>query len=316
MSYDSDGPYVVHVPPLVVPEAARRRRWPWVAGGAVLLVLALVGGLLAALGRDDGPVGSDACGDLVAKPGGGTWACTFADDFDSGTLDPSKWMVPHGPATGEIGSAVCPVDDPRNVAFSDGLLHLSVTPADTSEGPVSCESVAQAQFAGGTIATFRRFSQQYGRFEARMRSDATREPGLHEAFWLWPDVRYPDPRGAEWPAAGEIDIAETYSQYPDLAVPFLHYGEDDNGGPQRGLNTAYCDARRGEWHTYTLEWTAEEILVKVDGRTCLRNTSGDPAFDKRFIILLTAGLGRGENGYHAGVELPATLSVDYVRVWE
>ena len=27
----------------------------------------------------------------------------------------------------------------------------------------------------------------------------------------------------KWPASGEIDFAEFYSQYPNLDVPFIHY---------------------------------------------------------------------------------------------
>ncbi|WP_435770273.1 glycoside hydrolase family 16 protein [Nocardioides sp. SYSU DS0651] len=292
------------------PARSRRRVWAvGLAGGALLLAVAVV--IAVAVDRSPGP--ADACGEAVEKPGGGRWRCTFADDFDGDRLDEEKWRVPHGPPTGDRGTETCPVDDSRNVAVADGELRLTVTPVD---GPVACEAVAAARYAGGTVSTYRLFSQKYGRFETRMRTAPVTAPGLHEAFWLWPDDRYPDPRGLAWPAAGEIDIAETYSLYPDLAVPFLHYGTDDNGGPVPGTNTAHCSARRGAWHTYTLEWTPDRITIEVDGDECLVNESGDPAFDKRYIVLLTAGLGRGQNAYRGGFDLPATLEVDYVRVWK
>ena len=55
-----------------------------------------------------------------------------------------------------------------------------------------------------------------------------------------------------------------------------------------GLNTAWdCVAQRGEYNTYTLEWTATRLEIKVNGTTCLVNTSGDPAFQKPYIVALT-----------------------------
>ena len=77
----------------------------------------------------------------------------------------------------------------------------------------------------------------------------------------------------------EIDISETYSQYPDLAIPFLHYTANDNGGPIPGTNTAWnCTAQRGVYNTFALEWTATRLEIFVNGTSCLVNTSGDPAF--------------------------------------
>src|SRR5690606_24260202 len=105
------------------------------------------------------------------------------------------------------------------ISVRDGALHLSVrklpavTPCPGAKGDPTA-------YVGGGVDTWHLFSQQYGRFEARYKNTATNQVGLHEAFWLWPDDRYDT---AIWPAAGEIDIAETYSQHPDLVVPFLHY---------------------------------------------------------------------------------------------
>jgi beta-glucanase (GH16 family) len=164
------------------------------------------------------------------------------------------------------------------------------------------------------VTTYRLFSQQYGRFEARIKNTATTVPGLQETFWLWPDDRY---NTAYWPLAGEIDISETYSQYPDLAIPFLHYTANDNGGPIPGTNTAWnCTAQRGVYNTFALEWTATRLEIFVNGTSCLVNTSGDPAFKKPYIVALTQLLGVGGNALRATTPLPATMSIDYVRVWQ
>src|SRR5690606_7294021 len=139
-----------------------------------------------------------------------------------------------------------------------------------------------SSYGSGQVTTFYKFSQQYGRFEARMLVPESSGPGLQEAFWLWPDVRYSTT--ATYPLSGEIDINDTYSQHPQLGIPFFHYAADLLG-PLPGVNTAWdCVAHRGEWNTYTLEWTASRLEVFINGQSCLVNTSGDIAFRKRYIV--------------------------------
>jgi hypothetical protein len=253
-----------------------------------------------------------ACGDAVLKPDGTPWTCTFADDFDGDELDPAAWVPQTHFATGTASAFACYRDDPRTIAVSDGALHLTVRRV---EDPVGCSFAAlsgSTHLVAGSVMTYQRFSQQHGRFEARMRTSATRVQGLHEAFWLWPDDRFPSED--TWPAAGEIDIAETYSAHPDLVIPFLHY-RTATGEPENGVDTAYCPATRGEWNTYTLVWSADRIEIAVNGSTCLVNTSGDVAFLKPYIMALTSGIGAVGNRYDGRAALPATTDVDYVRVW-
>lgn len=253
---------------------------------------------------------ADACGARPAKGDGTYWACTLSDDFDGSALDETTWtaLAQAGPAGG-----ACNVADPRTVAVADGTLRLTVRPVgDGLECPPRPDGTRN-DYASGSVSTYLRWSQQYGRFEARIKVADAAAPGLQEAFWLWPDVRYDD---MVWPAAGEIDIVETYSQYPDLAVPFLHYTENDNGGAIPGLNTAYCATTRGEFHTYALEWTADRVEVFVDGRSCLVNADAAASYRKRFIMTFTQLLGRAGNAYDGRAPLPATMEVDYVRVWQ
>jgi beta-glucanase (GH16 family) len=168
-------------------------------------------------------------------------------------------------------------------------------------------------YVSGGVMSYRTFSQQYGRFEARIKNTATLFPGLQESFWLWPDDRVP--QTTLWPYAGEIDISETYSSYPTLSIPFLHYSADA-GGSIPGLNTAWnCSAPRGQWNTYALEWTATRLTVLVNGKTCLTNTSGDAAFMKPYIMAFTQGLGGAGNVFDGRAPL-GTMNVDYVRVWK
>lgn len=261
-------------------------------------------------------VTSDACGKRPLKADGSRWACTFVDEFNGTALDRTKW-VPQttGFTTGTAQVHACYVDDPANIAVSGGSLNLTVRKLPQ---PVTCASgpaLAPSPYTSGSVSTYHLFSQQYGRFEARIKVAATRSPGLQETFWLWPDDRVAST--TYWPAAGEIDIVETYSVYPDLGIPFLHYTAWDNWGPVPGTNTAWnCVVARGVFNTWTLEWTPAQLKILVNGRTCLVNNSGDSAFKKPYIAAFTQALGAVGNVYDGRAPMPATMNVDYLRVWK
>jgi beta-glucanase (GH16 family) len=255
----------------------------------------------------------DACGAQPRKADGTAWSCSFHDEFAGTSLDRTKWVPQTIFASGSPGAYACYADDPSVVNVANGSLNLTVRRVAT---PVSCQADGQSvstSYLAGMVTTYHLFSQQYGRFEARIRNTATAAPGLHEAFWLWPDDRVAST--AVWPAAGEIDVSETYSAHPDLSIPFLHYAADV-AGPQPGVNTAWnCTAYRGQWNTYALEWTPTRIEILVNGRSCLVNTSADPAFLKPYIVAFTQGLGTAGNEYDGRAPIPATMNVDYLRVW-
>ena len=111
-------------------------------------------------------------------------------------------------------------------------------------------------------------------------------------------------------------MSETYSRYPDLSIPFLHYSADAQG-PVPTLNTAWdCAAERGVWNTYTLEWDATKLQIWANGTLCLVNTSQNAMMNKRYITAFTSAMGPASTGYEGIDAGPKTLEVDYVRVWK
>jgi beta-glucanase (GH16 family) len=255
----------------------------------------------------------DACGVRPAKAGGGYWSCTFHDEFSGSTLDRHKWMPQTAFVTGTPAAHAC--YRPQNVNVAKGELNLVVRREPRRFTCINRSMGATTQYSAGSVMTYHLFSQQYGRFQARIKVSKTSAPGLQEDFWLWPDDRY---QSADvWPAAGEIDVVELFSGRPDRAVPYLHYTANDNAGAKQGLNTSKnCVAMRGVWNTYTLVWTPTSLRIYVNGKRCLANTSGDKAFRKRYIIALTSALGAGPNQLTYQTLLPSVMNVDYVRVWK
>jgi beta-glucanase (GH16 family) len=258
---------------------------------------------------------TDPCGTQPRKADGTYWGCSFVDDFNGTRLDRTKWVPQTAFSTGDaLSGYACYDDDPSVVSVGGGTLNLSVRKNPTA---LPCANGLPATpYRAGSVTTYHLFSQQYGRFESRFKTTATTAPGLQESWWLWPDDRDPLAQ-LLWPLNGEIDIAETYSVYPDLGIPFLHYTGNDNGGPIPGTNTSWsCAAPRGVYNTYTLEWTASRMEIFVNGRSCMVNTSGDSAFRKHYILNLTQALGTGADAMGSTTQVPAVMSVDYVKVWK
>jgi beta-glucanase (GH16 family) len=156
---------------------------------------------------------------------------------------------------------------------------------------------------------------QYGYFEASIRLPEGK--GTWPAFWMMPVA------GGQWPGCGEIDIMESVGYDPNVVVSTIHCNKYNNGGTaiesaRRTISNAYT-----EFHKYALEWTPERMVFFVDGIKLLtynNDGTGKDAwpFNAPFYIILNLAWG-GSWGGVQGVDescLPATMEVDYVRVFQ
>jgi beta-glucanase (GH16 family) len=266
---------------------------------------------------------------LPPKPDGGLWVCAFDDEFDSSTGDATaldrSWWTPQvtatsGYTTGPSGSQVCYVGSPNNISVSGGALNLTVRLQDA---PFDCGGLT-TQYTGGMVSTAYSFSQTYGRFEVRALLPQTAVPGLQETLWLWPvnDTLY-----GSWPASGEVDFSEFYSEYSTLDVPYIHYDFDPatvNPATSTNTNTNYCVISLSQYNDYAVTWSPGSFTVTINGTTCLVDNyladgglTAPAPFDQPFFVILTQALGIGTNAFDpATTPLPATTSIDYVRVWK
>jgi len=252
------------------------------------------------------------------KPNGTYWRCSFADNFSGTSLSTRRWTRVTTAESGFHSGPECYLSTGDGVRVANGRLRLKV--ARTSR-PFLCESPRgdyTSQYTGGYVTTMYKFQQTYGRFEIRARFPNVKVPGLHSALWLWPRTQT---YGNIWPQSGEIDVAEFYTRYPDRAIPYLHY-VGDALDPDRTNNYCYVQ-RPQDFHTYRLTWTGRAITIRYDGKVCVHNDSWSPLllqkpapFDHPFVINLTQALGIYDNAYQPNhTPLPATMQVDYVRVW-
>ena len=142
-----------------------------------------------------------------------------------------------------------------------------------------------AFYTAGGVNTYHRFSQAFGRFEARFKVTATDQPGLQEAFWLWPDVRSAARSlGRRWRDRHRRDLLAV--PRPRRPLPSLHLGPRAAGStrpgtvsPSEGCSTPTpCSGAP----TGSRSWSTERPVS---------STEAGPGLPQEYIIGLTQMLG-------------------------
>ena len=260
-----------------------------------------------------------SCGSVTYhKSNGAPWVCTFADEFTGTTLNTAKWTAFQSQPGGFRGGDEC--YSPGHVKIGSGTAGLVVTKAAAT---FDCAGVP-AKYTSGMILTRGKFTQTYGRIE--MRAKIPNQVGLQGAFWLLPQ----NPYHADGYDYGEIDVMENWGSYPNHASAHLH-NVWTPGTPTLGKTCAVPNMATA-FHTYTLTWTSTSMTFSYDGTTCWKTTwttipgyqpAGATApnpFNQPFYIIINMGVGNTAitplNVPNATTTLPATMQIDYVRVWK
>jgi hypothetical protein len=198
-------------------------------------------------------------------------------------------------------------------AIRDGVLTITAAPLSDSARKRLMENVMHGSHRGipalnrlayssGMITTRRRFAQQYGYFEARMRW--TTGQGIWPAFWLLP-------ADGKWPP--EIDIMEALGQQPSVVYSTVHWRDVINHQNAKMVPIAGTGA---DFHTYGLLWLPERAEFYVDGvKTVTMPTTPDMARPMYPVINLAIG-GYWPKDPDATTPMPARLDVKFIRVWK
>ena len=155
----------------------------------------------------------------------------------------------------------------------------------------------------------------YGYIEASIK--LPKGKGTWPAFWMMP-VNF-----RSWPADGEIDIMEEVGYHPNYVSSSLHANAHVHSNNTQVTHEMLCQGAEDDFHTYAIEWTAKNITTYVDGRVQLSYDNrglgrDDWPYDDPFYVILNLAWG-GSWGGAQGVDesaLPATMEVDYVRVFQ
>jgi beta-glucanase (GH16 family) len=236
------------------------------------------------------------------------WELTWSDEFDGDSLalpDSSKWTFDLGTGQGGWGNQELQVytNHPDNVS-QDGNGNLVLTAISTGNG-----------FTSARIKTQGLFEQQYGRFEARLKTPYG--PGLWPAFWML---------GANidsvgWPMCGELDIMELRGQEPHLIHGSMHGPGYSGWNPITNTFALEDDRFDTKYHIFAIEWDEDKVDFFVDDflyqRAERKDVSGNWVFDQPFFMILNVAVGGNYVGFPtAQTPFPQKMIIDYVRAYK
>lgn len=234
---------------------------------------------------------------------GGSLRLVFSDEFAGTSLDLSKWR-PNWLAgsdhaiTKPINSAELSCYDPAQVSVGGGHLRLAAARRSCTDN-----TGRSYNYASGLVQSYSKGGQwQYGVYEARVYLPGTASGHIYNwpAFWLNGVPSVP------WPVGGEIDVMEGLE---GSAGWTYHKGTSADADTQKSPTTHPAGNFVG-WHTFTTEWSPGSLTFYYDGvkvGSWASNVTTTPQY-----LILNYGVG----GWGGDLNVPQTMLVDYVRVWQ
>jgi len=251
----------------------------------------------------------------TAPPPPPSWKLVWSDEFNGpngARVDSSKWVAETGGGGWGNDELEYYTSRPQNASQENGNLVIKVL----QEKYTGADGVTR-NYTSARLKTLGKFSQTYGRFEARIK--IPHGQGIWPAFWmLGNDIEKPG-----WPACGEIDIMENIGKEPALVHGTIH-GPGYSGG--KGIGAAYelpGDQRfADDFHLFSVEWEPNAIRFYVDDHLYATRIPTDLpqgtrwVYDHPFFLLLNVAVGGGWPGNPDPTTVfPQTMLVDYVRVY-
>jgi beta-glucanase (GH16 family) len=244
------------------------------------------------------------------------WRLVWSDEFNGPTgsaVDSTKWSFDLGGKGWGNNELETYTSRIANAHLDGGSLIITAI----KETFTGADGITR-DYTSARLLTKNKFSQAYGRFEARIRIPYGQ--GIWPAFWLLGA----NIGTAHWPNCGEIDIMENIGKEPSIVHGTFH-GPGYSGG--KGVGAPYTLTRgkrfADDFHTFAIEWEPNVIRFYVDGLLYETRTPADlPAntswvFDHPFFIILNVAVGGGWPGNpDATTVFPQQMQVDYVRVYK
>lgn len=240
----------------------------------------------------------------------------WSDEFDgNGVIDTDKWFhqtqLPNGDSwyNGEIQHYTNRIE---NTYKNDGVLIIEAKKESyTNQG-------VNKQYTSARLNS--KFAFQNGRVEVRAKLPTG--VGTWPAIWMLgkniiePGGYWTSNYGTKhWPACGEVDIMEHWGSNQNYVQSAMHtpssFGGTVNHGGQN-ITTA-----SSEFHVYSLDWSSEKMVFKVDGlehytyNPETKNSDTWP-FEAEQYILLNIAI---QPGIDANIT-SSKMEIDYVRIYQ
>jgi beta-glucanase (GH16 family) len=237
------------------------------------------------------------------------WKLSWSEEFNyEGLPDSSKWSYDvggHGWGNNELQYYTNASNN--NVEVSKGTLKLKAIR----------EKMDTREYTSARLVTRGKADFTYGKIEIRAKLPPGR--GLWPAIWMLGS----NIETTNWPDCGEIDIMEHVGFEKDSVFGTVHTKSYNHIiGTQKGKKI-FITNPYDAYHIFSIEWTPERMDFFLDNTLYnhIQNehkTTAEWPFDSSFYLLVNLAVG-GNLGGKKGVDttvFPATLEVDYIRVYQ
>ena len=255
----------------------------------------------------------------ATPPTAAGWHLVWSDEFngpDNSAPDPAKWNLEvsgNGFGNNELEYYTNRL---ANAHIAGGNLVITAQ-KESFTGP---DGVTR-QYTSARLNTKGHFTQQNGRFEARIKLPPGGQ-GLWPAFWMLGD----NIDTVNWPDCGEVDIMEAVGFEPTKNHGSMHGPGYSGNHSLTGIYTLPGNARfSDDFHIFTMEWesgSTPTVRFYVDGVLYETQTPANLppnshwVFDHPFFLLLNLAVGGDWPGSpDQTTVLPSSMLVDYVRVY-
>jgi beta-glucanase (GH16 family) len=281
--------------------------------------------------------------------GGASWRTIFDDEFDGSSVDAANWNVMNNSNYG-TGNNEDQCYRAGNTTVAGGTLRLTGKRETVTGCGSNPDGGSSYFFTSGMVTTRQqggnlKFKYRHGYTEVRMR--VPRGNLYWPAFWL---VGAGDGSSPGWPDYGEFDVTEIYGAKPDISESNFHRAGGNIGARNHNVTTKGTSSSlsindpnplvsggTNDWHTYGFNWTDNTLQWFIDGvlvRTYTASSAADSAalsYEHSIILNLAMGgngprysdhgytgieSGGGYNDGNLNADLPGTMEIDYVRVWQ
>ena len=218
---------------------------------------------------------------------------TFSDEFDNEKLDTKKWLTNY--YWGEkllkdrysVESDLQAYTEKENFEIRNSILKIN-TKAQKVTGKVWSAahgfSSKEFSYTSGLINSGTSFRQKYGVFIAKIKLG---DPNAKCAFWMLADKITP-----------HIDICRT-----SKGKVWSDYFSAKGTTSKTAIGSRYAN----DFFIFTLEWTSDKLVWKINDTEVFVQTSDIP--QEPMYVLLAGGLDKPING-------TTSMEIDWVRVYQ
>lgn len=218
---------------------------------------------------------------------------TFSDEFDSEKLDTGKWLTNY--YWGDkllhdrysVESDLQAYTEKDNFEIRNSVLKILTKPQKVTGKVWSADkgfSTKEFAYTSGIICTGNSFRQKYGTFKAKIKLG---DPNAKSAFWMLSDKITP-----------HIDVCRT-----SKGKVWVDYFSSKGGNSKSSIGARYS----GDFYIFTLEWTADKLVWKINDTEIFTQTSDVP--QEPMYVLLSGGLDKPISGM-------TSMEIDWIRVYQ